>query len=75
MCVCMGGGHAGLMCGCQRGGEGEDGRAVMARKEGEGQRWWPGVIKERVSDHASNICVSGPAEVESPAGTSGGRTL
>lgn len=31
-------------------------------ERGEGQRWWPKLIKERVSDHTSNVCQSGPAE-------------
>lgn len=31
------------------------------QEKGEGQRWW--LIKERMSDHASSICLSETAEV------------
>lgn len=30
---------------------------------GEGQQWRPRLIKERLLDHASDVCLSGPAEV------------
>lgn len=45
-------------------------------RRGWGQQWWPergGLIKERVSDHASSVCLSGPVKVESPTGTSEGQ--
>lgn len=53
--------------------KGEDGASSGGKKAGVGQQQWPKLIKEKVSDHASNICLSGPAEVKSPTGTSGGQ--
>lgn len=41
---------------------GEDGGSSDGQG-GEGEQWWPGLIEDRVSDHASNVCLSGPAEV------------
>lgn len=45
-----------------RGGEGR-GEVVVNWKGRGKQRWWPRLIKKRVSDHASNVCLSGPADV------------
>lgn len=43
-------------CVVRRSGGEERNRAAVGPERGEGQQWWPKLIKERVSDHTSNVC-------------------
>lgn len=54
--------------------KGEDeGGSSGGQRGGEEQRWRARLIKEKVSDHASDVCLSGLVDVETPIGTSGGQ--